>query len=58
MIKNYSDFLVEKKEESHKNITVLYGIHSNVPDQKITSIIDKYKYKDFNFSMKANSYLF
>lgn len=94
MIKNYLDFLSEKKEETHKNkfgcvmiyldipkwnntisnidkndlyepkgdstygiemnphVTALYGIHSNIPDQKITSIIDKYKYKDFNFGIK------
>jgi hypothetical protein len=79
MIKNYLDFLVEKKEEAHKNrfgcvmiyldipkwnkiisnidkndlyepngdhtygiemnphITVLYGIHSNVPERELLS---------------------
>lgn len=38
--------------EMNPHVTVLYGLHSNIPDQKITSIIDKYKYKDFNFGIK------
>lgn len=39
--------------ETDPHITVFYGLHSNVPDEKVISIINKYKYKQFNFKVKG-----
>jgi 2'-5' RNA ligase len=39
--------------ESNPHITVLYGLHSDISDDKVVSIINEYKYKDFKFNISS-----
>jgi 2'-5' RNA ligase len=51
------DLYIDPKDPSYglehdPHITVLYGLHSNIPDDKVISIINEYKYKNYNIQIQ------